>query len=153
MALPQVTGEFRAAADPELRFAPSGVAVCNIRAVASSRKKNDQNEWVDDKSCWLNLVGFKQVAENMAETFVKGSLMVVVGRISTDEYETREGEKRTSFNLVVDTIGPSLQWDAARILKAERSGGNGGGGGQSRQSAPADDPWAGAPPQEDEPPF
>lgn len=151
MALPSVTGEFRAAADPELRFAPSGIAVCNLRAVASSRKKNDAGEWVDDKSCWLNLVGFKKVAENMAETFVKGSLMVVVGRISTDEYETSNGEKRTSFNLVVDTIGPSIQWDAARILKGERSGSS-GGGQSSQQRPPAEDPWAGTPP-DDEPPF
>lgn len=147
--LPQVTGEFRVATDPELRFTPSGVAVCNMRAVASSRKKNAQDEWVDDKTCWVSLVGFKQQAENMAESFEKGNLVVVVGRIETNEWTDKDDNKRISFNLLVDSIGPAVKWDAARVVKVDRQSGE----SSQSKSAPADDPWAGSPPQDDEPPF
>src|SRR5690348_6113573 len=98
--LPIVTGEFRAAADPNLRFAPSGTAVCDVRAVASSRKKQG-DEWVDDKTCWVRLTGFKRVAENMAESIEKGDLITVTGKVSTDEWEDKEGQKRTTVNIVV----------------------------------------------------
>jgi single-strand DNA-binding protein len=154
VSLPQVHGEFRIGADPELRFAPSGVAVCKARAVASSRKKTEGGEWVDDKTCWVYLVGFKRMAENMAESLEKGHLVTVIGKVSTDEWEDREGNKRTSINVVVDSIGPAITWDPARVMKGERQ--QGGGGGQQQQSSPQEDPWATGPssePQAEEPPF
>jgi single-strand DNA-binding protein len=150
--LPSVTGEFRCGADPELRFAPSGVAVCKVRAVASSRKKvND--EWVDDKTTWVNLVGFKRTAENMAETLAKGYLVTVTGRLQVENWEDNEGNKRTSVDVILDSIGPSLSFVAAKVQASERSstgsGGSGGGGG----SSPDEDPWAAPTGQTEEPPF
>lgn len=147
--LPQVMGEFRVAADPELRFAPSGTAVGKIRAVASSRKK-EGDEWVDDKVCWVNLLGFKQVAENMAESFAKGDLVVVNGRLQTEDWEDKEGVKRTTMTIVVDSIGPSVRWSAARSLGGERKGEKKSSG--DAPSSPQDDPWATGPASE-EPPF
>lgn len=139
--LPEIVGEFRCAAEPNLRFAPSGTAVLNIRAVASSRKKTDSGEWVDDKTCWVNVVAFKKLAENAAESIEKGDLFMVKGRISTDEWENSEGEKRTSFNLIADYIGPSVTFNTAKVSRGERqSSGSGGGGGQQSQQQQAD-PW------------
>lgn len=150
MALPAVHGEFRVAADPDLRFAPSGIAICSIRAVASSRKKNESDEWVDDKTCWTSLTLFKEAAENAVESFQKGDLVVVSGRIEIQEWE-KDGHKNRAANILVDSIGHSVRFATSKATKAERRGG-GGGGGQQRSSAPAEDPWAGAP-QDDEPPF
>jgi single-strand DNA-binding protein len=147
MYLPRVEGEFRVVTDPELRFSPSGVAVAKARIVANTRKKDEATgEWADDKFCWLNLTAFKKMAENFVESAEKGSLITVSGRIETRDYETREGEKRTSFDLIADNIGVSLTWDAAKVQKAERAAASTTG------TAPAEDPWA-AQPQGDEPPF
>lgn len=161
--LPLLNGEFRLAADPELRFTPSGKAVANGRIVASSRKKNEQTqEWEDDKECWLNMTVWGAPAENFVETFEKGDLIVIMnGRMETRSYETREGEKRVALEVTVDSFGPSLRYASAKVTKTQRQGGGNGGsaasqgssGGQS-QAAPAEapqDPWAA--PQSDDPPF
>jgi single-strand DNA-binding protein len=144
--LPQVVGEFRVGVEPNLRFAPSGTAVCSIRAVASSRKKDEGGNWVDDKTTWVDLVGFKKVAENMAESFSKGDLVTVTGKLQVEDWEDKEGNKRTSVRVMVDTIGMSVAFAPARSIKADRPS-----GGQS--SAPAEDPWAAPAGTSDEPPF
>lgn len=150
MALPQVTGEMRVVADPELRFAPSGMAVGTVRLVSNSRKKNAAGEWEDDQVCWVRGVLFKQQAENMVESVSKGDLVVVTGRLHTDEYE-KDGVKRTSVELLLDEIGVSLRWATAKATKAERKQGSTSGG--SSRPAVADDPWATPGAQSDDPPF
>ena len=151
--LPTVSGEFRVVADPELRFTPSGKAVVSCRIVANSRKKEGE-EWVDDKECWLNLSAWDRMAENIAESVEKGALIVVSGRLETRAYETREGEKRQSYDLHVNEIGPSLRWNAAKVIKTERADSGGAtapaGGGEP---APAADPWGTPVGGSDEPPF
>jgi single-strand DNA-binding protein len=142
--LPTITGEFRAVTDPELRFTPSGVAVANLRIAANSRKKVGE-EWVDDKVVFLNLTCWKQQAENVAESVQKGDLIMVTGRLETREYETKDGEKRQSFDVTADQIGPSLAFATAKVSKTERRSG-------STATPPPADPY-GTPPQDDEPPF
>lgn len=152
--LPIIQGEFRAAADPELRFSPSGVAVGSVRAVAAKKKKNDSTgEWEDDKLCWIRVTCFKQLAENLVESISKGDSFVLVGKLSTEEWEDKDGNKRTSVEVVADFIGPSIAFATAKVTRAQRAGG-GDGGGQPQQAAGAD-PWqtpapAGAP---EDPPF
>lgn len=155
MPLPIVNGEFRLTADPELRFAPSGVAVGSVRLVANSRKQ-DNGEWVDDKTLFLDGVLFKQYAENVVESLTKGMLVLVSGRLQTEQWE-KDGEKRSKVSLLVDHIAPTLQYSTVKVTKVERTSGGGqsssGGGQQSRPSAPADDPWATPAGVSDEPPF
>lgn len=152
MRLPNVTGEFRCAADPELRFTPSGTAVANLRAVATSRKK-EGDEWVDDKSCWVNITVWQQMAENVVETLTKGDLFFLQGRLETREYENREGEKRISVDITADVIGPSVTFATATVHKTDRrSGDSGGQQRQQQQSQQGGDPWS-TPPSSDEPPF
>lgn len=154
MALPPVSGEFRLVADPELRFAPSGMAVGNLRLVSNSRKQVN-GEWVDDQVIWLDAVVFKQMAENVVESLSKGDLVVVIGRLKTEQWE-KDGEKKSKNSLTVDFIGPSLTYATAKVSKAERSS-----GGTSTQSAPAQsrpaaaavDPWAAPANQDSAPPF
>lgn len=144
--LPQVTVEGRVVNDPELRFGPSGIAIGSFRLVASSRKKNEQDEWVDDRVLWLAVTCFRQLAENVAESLRKGDLVVVTGRLQTEEWETNEGEKRSRTELVANGVGASLQFRTIphSEKRAERV---------AASDAPAEnDPWA-APPAADEPPF
>lgn len=155
--LPTITGEFRVVADPELRFAPSGMAICNMRVVANSRKKDDATgEWVDDKVCWLRVTAFRKLAENVAESLVQGALVTITGRLQTEQWEDREThEKKSAYTILADHVGPSLAYKPARILESDRQGAPQGGQqqGQQQQSAPTQDPWGTQPPQGDEPPF
>jgi single-strand DNA-binding protein len=145
--LPITSGEFRLVADPELKFSASGMPIASLRLVASSRKKNEAGEWVDDKTCWLNAVAFKKVAENIAESLAKGDHVNVSGKLQTQNWEDKEGNKRSSYSIVVDTIGPSLAFAPAKSVQAERTG----------AAAPAsDNPWEVTPAVADDdtpPPF
>jgi single-strand DNA-binding protein len=129
-------------ADPELRFTPSGAAVANF-TVASTPRNFDRNtnEWKDGEALFLNCSVWRQAAENVAESLVKGSRVVVQGNLKARSYETREGEKRTVFEVDVQEVGPSLKYATAKVTKTTRSGGGGGYSGGGAQGG-GDDPWA-----------
>ena len=72
---------------------------------------------------------WRQAAENVAESLQRGMRVIVNGRLRQRSYETREGEKRTVYEVEVDDVGPSLRNASAKVTKSNRSGGGGGGGG------------------------
>ena len=134
--------------DPELRFTPSGAAVAKFR-VASTPRYLDKttNEWKDGESLFLQCQIWRQAAENVAESLTKGMRVILSGRLKQRSYETKEGEKRTVFEVEVDEVGPSLRNATAKVTRAQRAGGTSGGsaapaatGGESFN----DDPWAAA---------
>jgi single-strand DNA-binding protein len=116
--------------DPELRYTPTGQAVANFR-VASTPRFLDKatNEWKDGDSLFLTCNVWRQAAENVAESLQRGMRVIVTGRLKQRTYETREGEKRTVYEVEVDDVGPSLRNASAKVTKSNRSGGGGGGGG------------------------
>ena len=129
-------------ADPELRFTPSGAAVANFTVASTPRTFDRQsNEWKDGEALFLNCSVWRQAAENAAESLTRGMRVIVSGRLKARSYETREGEKRTVFEIDVDEVGPSLKYATAKVTKTTRSGGQGGGG----FSGGGDDPWASSP--------
>ncbi len=133
--------------DPELRFTPSGAAVANFRLASTPRTYDRQSgEWKDGESLFLTCSVWRQAAENVAESLQKGMRVIVQGRLKQRSYETREGEKRTVFEVDVDEVGPSLRSATAKVAKTSRSGSGGGfGGGGSGQSGAQQggtDPWA-----------
>jgi single-strand DNA-binding protein len=132
--------------DPELRFTPSGAAVANFRIASTPRMFDRQtNEWKDGDALFLSCSVWRQAAENVAESLQKGMRVIVQGNLRSRQYETREGEKRTVFEIQVDEVGPSLRYATAKVTRTQRQGGSsyGQGGQQSGQSSPADnDPWA-----------
>ncbi|MBO9555568.1 single-stranded DNA-binding protein [Cellulomonas sp.] len=138
-------------ADPELRFTPSGAAVANF-TVASTPRTFDKarNEWVDGDTLFLRCSIWREAAESVAESLTKGIRVIVQGRLVQRSYETREGEKRTVYELQVDEVGPSLRYATAKVTKTQRSG----GGGAPSGGAAGGDPWATpAGGYGDEPPF
>jgi len=134
-------------ADPELRFTPSGAAVANFTVASTPRTFDRQtNEWRDGDAMFLNCAVWRQAAENVAESLQKGMRVIVQGRLKSRSYETREGERRTVFEIDVDEIGPALKYATAKVSRnasggqgggRSSSGGSGGGGGSY-----GDDPWA-----------
>ncbi len=157
-------------ADPELRFTPSGAPVANFTVASTPRTfDKNSNEWKDGDALFLNCAVWRQAAENVAESLTKGMRVIVQGRLRSRSYETREGEKRTVFEVEVEEIGPALKYATAKVTRS--SGGSGGsynsgspaggggssswsnsnsGGGQTERSG-GTDPWASA--QSEEPPF
>jgi single-strand DNA-binding protein len=146
--------------DPELRYTPTGQAVAKFRIASTPRFMDRQtNEWKDGESLFLSCNVWRQAAENVAESLQRGMRVIVQGRLKQRSYETKEGEKRTVYEVEVDEVGPSLRNASAKVTKSQRSsggygGGGGGGGGNSGPAAqggygggsaggrPAEDPWA-----------
>ena len=157
--------------DPELRYTPTGQAVATFRVASTPRYMDRQtNEWKDGESLFLSCNVWRQAAENVAESLQRGMRVIVQGRLKQRSYETKEGEKRTVYEIEVDEVGPSLRNASAKVTKTQRSGGGGfGGGGGGNQGGygggqggggrpQADDPWAtdsrgGGDGFSDEPPF
>ena len=148
--------------DPELRFTPSGSAVANFTIASTPRAFDRQaNEWKDGETLFLRASVWREAAENVAESLTKGTTVIAQGRLKSRSYETKEGERRTSMELEVDEIGPSLRWASAKVTRASKGGG--GGFGNAASSAPATGGDWGAPaassggwgstPATNEPPF
>lgn len=118
-------------ADPELRYTPNGAAVANF-TVASTPRMFDRktNEWKDGETLFLRCNAWRDLAENVTETLQRGTRTIVQGRLKSRSFETKEGERRTVFELDVDEIGPSLRYATANVTKKEFSGGGFSGGGQ-----------------------
>ena len=116
---------------------------------------------------------WRQAAENVAESLQRGMRVIVPGRLRQRSYETKEGEKRTVYEIEVDEVGPSLRNASAKVTRSSRSGGAAAASAAAspaaagsrrrpvrvwwRRRAPADDPWASdagaATVFSDEPPF
>ena len=170
--------------DPELRFTPAGQPVARFRVASTPRfRDNATGEWKDGDSLFLTCNVWRQAAENVAESLTRGMRVIVSGRLRQRSYETKEGEKRTVYEVEVDDVGPSLRNASAKVNKVARSGGDGGysggggsggsgygggqrsqggqgggrpsGGGQGGQGGGDPDPWATDSPGgfSDEPPF
>jgi single-strand DNA-binding protein len=123
--------------DPELRFTPSGQPVARFRVASTPRfRDNASGEWKDGDSLFLTCNVWRQAAENVAESLQRGMRVIVSGRLRQRSYETKEGEKRTVYEVEVDDVGPSLRNASAKVAKVSRSGGGfgGGQGGQGGQS-------------------
>src|ERR1700726_3644834 len=118
--------------DPELRFTPAGQPVARFRVASTPRyRDNAAGEWKDGDSLFLTCNVWRQAAENVAESLTRGMRVIVSGRLRQRSYETKEGEKRTGYEVEGDDVGPSLRNAPAKVNKIVRSGaGDGGYGGQ-----------------------
>lgn len=135
-------------ADPELRYISSGTPVCSFTLASTPRKQNQATQqWEDGETMFVRCDVWKQMGENVAESLAKGSRVIVTGRMSVQTYE-HEGQRRTSIQLQVDEIGPSLRYATAKPEKTtgqsmpQRSSSPGGGYGTPNSQADQYDPWA-----------
>lgn len=146
------------ASDIELTFTPAGLAVAHF-TVASTPRVFDRNtgQWRDGDPLFLRCNIWREAAENAAESLSKGARILLMGRLKQRSYETRDGDKRTVYEVEVDEIGPSLRFATAKVTRTGRTGSSSGGGGfgqsdtttrASRANTPpiaaseTSDPWA-----------
>jgi single-strand DNA-binding protein len=138
--------------DPELRYTPAGVPVAGF-TIAMNRRTRDpvSNEWKDGETSFIRCNVWRQQAENVAESLSKGQRAIVVGRLRQRSWETPEGQKRSTIEVEVEHVGPSLEWATASVTKTSRqdgdaahafasAGGNGNGGGFSNGAPPDEEP-------------
>jgi single-strand DNA-binding protein len=142
--------------DPQLRYTATGNAVASFRVASTPRFRDQQTgEWKDGDALFMTCTIWRQPAENVCESLQRGMRVIVTGRLRQRSYETREGEKRTVYEIEADEVGPSLKNASAKVTKATRSGAQPAGqprdtGGDPWGTAPGADAFAGP---GDEPPF
>ena len=128
---------------PELRFTAQGKAVANF-TVAESKRVKDGNDWKDGPTTFWKCSLWDTAAENLTESMSRGQRVIVVGEVAQRSYETREGEKRSVFEVTASEVGPSVKWATAKVEKVS---------GNKPAPKPEDDPWTSAPAVDEEAPF
>ena len=89
--------------DPEIRFAPSGMGVCNF-SVATSERWKKKDGTTEERTEWHNVVVFDKLAENCAEYLKKGSQVYIECRIKTEKYDDKEGVTRYATKINAHTV-------------------------------------------------
>lgn len=144
--LPRIHGEFGLVTEPEAKFSSAGNLWVSARIVAKDRKRDQSGQWQDGDVCFLNLTVFGKYAENLVESGLsKGDTIIVEGKLQMREWETDQGEKRVTYSVLADTVGPSLLWNPASPVKS-RAAGDQQGPFPAQNLAPQA-------PQDDAPPF
>ncbi len=134
-------------ATPELKFIPNGAARATFTIAVSQRVKQG-GEYVDADPMFLRVTAWRDLAEHIAESLDRGMRVIVQGRMKMRSYESN-GEKRQSWEIDADEVGPSLRWATARPERAVSA--------PRRDAAPlkavppVDDPWGAN--SDDTPPF
>lgn len=124
-----------ATSDPELRWTQGGLAVVNLTVAATSKKFDKKaGEMVDDTTVFMRMSAWRDFAENIANSITKGTRVIAYGQLRQREWEDKNGEKRSTIELQVEELGPSLKYARAQVDRNPRSGG--------RPANPASDPWA-----------
>lgn len=122
MALPTVIAVGNLTADPELRFLPSGQAMCKLRIACSERRKNkDTGAWEDGDTTFLNVTCWRQTAENVASSFTKGCRVSVIGRLKSRTVESAEGAKQTYYEVDAESVAADTANATVKIAKTVRT--------------------------------
>lgn len=140
-------------ADPELRYTQNGLPVANFTIAATPREFDRQsNEWKDGEALFLRASVWREFAENVAASLTKGMRVIATGKLKQRNYQDREGNNRTSIELEVDEIGPSLRYATAQVTRSQSGSGQQRGGQQQGYGQPQQGAPQGAPAQQYGPP-
>jgi single-strand DNA-binding protein len=113
--------------DPELGYLGNGTARVKFTVASTPRQfDRESGQWKDGDALFLTCTAWRDLAENIARSLVKGNRVIVQGRLKLSRWETTEGEKRSAYGLEVDEIGPSLRFAEAKVSKPKRATGSDG---------------------------
>ena len=133
--------------DPEVRYMPSGNAVCNVALATSDSWKDKQSGEQKERTEWHNLVFYSRLAEIAGEYLKKGSQIYAEGRLQTRKWQDKSGNDRYTTEIIVSDMQ----------MLGGRGGGGGGsadfGGGQSSRSSSAPAPAGASDEFDDDIPF
>jgi single-strand DNA-binding protein len=128
--------------DPETRYTGGGQAVANF-SLATDESYKDRNGERQKRTEWHRITAWGKLAEICQQYLKKGTMVYIEGRIQSREWQDKEGQKRTSYDIVANTMKMlSSRGDAAA------AGASGMGGGAGASSRGGDDMDQSAPPEE-----
>ncbi len=125
--------------DPQLSYLPSGTPVCEFGMAINRKWRDKQSGEMRDDTCFVDCSAFGRQAETLNQYMSKGRPLLVEGRLKFDQWESKEGQKRSKLSVVADSF---------QFLGGAQGGGAGGGGGAPRSQSPP----PGAPPRGDSQP-
>ena len=134
--------------DPELRFTANGQARADFGLAVNRRWQDRASQEWQEQTSFFDVVCWREMAENAAESLHKGQRVMVTGRLEQRSWQNEAGEKRSKIEIVADDIGPSLRWATAQVTRNERRCAGEGG-----YSAPRNTPAPAAYEHHDEEPF
>ncbi|MGQ0432086.1 MAG: single-stranded DNA-binding protein [Microthrixaceae bacterium] len=120
--------------DPELRFTPSGQAVASFGLAVNRSWQNRQTQEWEEQVSFFDVKCWAQLGQNVSDSLSKGNRVVVTGRLEQRSWETDQGDKRSTVEIVAEEVGASLLFATAEVTRNERRDGDGApsGGAPSR---------------------
>lgn len=107
--------------DPELRFSASGKAILKLRVVVRDRKRDSATgNWTDGAPWFFTVTAFGHTAERAADTIEKGHQVLVIGRLTVDQWKDKDDNERTELNIVADELGVSTRWTQWKASEVDR---------------------------------
>lgn len=132
---PLITVTGNLVADPEPRVSQAGKPWVTFRIASTPRVRDrESGDWADGEPLWLGCRAYGDLAENIAASLTKGARVLVQGRLTQRSYTDNQGQQRTSLDLEVEEIGPSLRFATASVQRSSGGGGRGRGGAGSAAS-------------------
>jgi single-strand DNA-binding protein len=120
--------------DPELKFLPSGKALCTVNVV-TSKKKNVNGVWEESDTTFWKVTVWDRAAEHVADSVQKGDSVIIVGTAAERSWEGRDGQKRTTVEVTAQKFAVELGRAPVKIQKSN----------VTRSSSPtpaSEDPWS-----------
>ncbi len=130
-------------ADPEPRISQSGKSWCTFRIASTPRVRDKQSgDWSDGEALWLGCRVFGEYADHVVQSLTKGMRVIVQGRLTQRSYTDNQGQQRTSLDLEVEEVGPSLRFATAQVSRTQDRGQGGFQGGPAATGAPQAGGWS-----------
>lgn len=108
-------------ADPDLKFTQSGIPAVNFTVASTPRTFDKQSgQWVDGDPLFMRCTVWRDHAEHVAESLSKGMRVIVQGNLRANQWTDKQGNNRTTYQIDVAEIGPSLRYATAQVSKATR---------------------------------
>jgi single-strand DNA-binding protein len=127
--------------DPELRYIPSGAAVCDLGLAVNDRRKGKDGEWIEDVT-FVDVTLWQRAAEVASEYLSKGSPVLIEGRLKLDTWQGQDGQKRSKLRVIAEKMQ----------MLGNKGGAGGGGNGQQRPPQQQQSQQSYQPQQDDRPP-
>lgn len=106
--------------DPEIRYTRDGQANAMFGLAVTRRWQPRGSEEWEEATSFFDVICWRELAENVALSLVKGSRVVVTGRLEQHTWETETGERRSRVEITADEVGPSLRFATAEVSRNER---------------------------------
>lgn len=136
---PLITVVGNLVADPEPRVSQAGKSWVTFRIASTPRVRDKQSgDWSDGEALWLGCRAYGEYADNIAASLTKGMRVIVQGRLTQRSYTDKDNNPRTSLDLEVEEVGPSLRFATAQVARS---------GQRQQQQQGQGSPWPGDQPQ------